>query len=45
MLEQAVRRGYACPISEGVEGQGGWRPGQPELLRRNPAYGRGAGTG
>ena len=29
VLEQAARRGCGCPVPGGVQGQGGWGPGQP----------------
>ena len=44
MLEHVAQRGCGCLISEGIQGQVGWGPGQPDLVAGNPAYGRAVGT-
>lgn len=36
--EQAVQRSCECPIPEGIQGQVGQGPGQPELVGGSPAY-------
>ena len=40
-----LSQGCVCPILEGVQGQVGWGPGQPDLVLDlavgKPAYGRG----
>jgi len=47
MPEQVAQRGCGCPISESVQGQAGWGPGQSDLVLDpvvvNPACGRGGG--
>ena len=49
--QRAVRRWHNCPeklwclIPGGAQGQAGWGPGQPELVRGSPAHGRGWGGG
>ena len=43
-LAQAVQRSCGCPMPGGVQRQIGGSPGQPELVRGNPAHGRGIGT-
>ena len=32
VLTQAAQRGCGCPVPGGVQGQAGWRPGQPGLV-------------
>ena len=32
VLEQASRRGCGCSVSGNVQGQGGWSPGQSDLV-------------
>jgi len=45
---QAAQRDYGCFIPEGVQGQVGWGPGQPDVetdsVVGNHAHGRGVGT-
>jgi len=45
VLDQAVQRGYGCPVPGGVQDQVGWGPGQPGLVLNvevgGPACGRG----
>jgi len=49
--QRVVRRWHSCPeklwcpIPGGAQGQGGWGPGQPELVGGSPAHGRGRGLG
>lgn len=40
-LERVALGDCGCPISEGIQGQVGWDPGQPDLVAGNPACGRG----
>jgi len=40
VLEQTNQRGCGWPIPEGVQGHGGWGPGQPELVGGSPVHGR-----
>jgi len=39
-----AHRSCGCPIPGGAQGQVGWGPGQPELVRGSPAHGKGFGT-
>mgnify|MGYP001853839407 CR=1 FL=1 len=39
------KRKCGGPICDGVQGQGGWCPGKPELVNVNLARGRGVGIG
>jgi len=43
-----AQRGGGCPVPGGVQGQGGWGPGQPGLVLNvevgGPACGRRVGT-
>lgn len=39
MLKQVAQRG--CELCEGVHGQAGWGPGQPDLIGGSPALSRG----
>jgi len=45
-----IRYWHCCPerfwllISEGAQGQVAWDPGRPDLVRSNPAHGKGVGT-
>jgi len=45
VLEQLPREGCGCAVPGGVQGQVGWRPGQPGLVLNievgGPAWGRG----
>jgi len=47
VLDQAAQRGCGCLIPEGVQGQVGWGPGQPDVALDmelgSPACGRGVG--
>ena len=44
VLEQLPREAVDAPsIPGGVQGQVGWGPGQPELVRGSPAHGKGLG--
>ena len=44
VLEQVTQRSRERRISEGVQGQDGWDPRQPNIMCGNPALGRGIGT-
>jgi len=36
-LAQAAQRSCGCPISEGIQDQLGWGPGQLDLMEGSPA--------